>query len=104
MKVFELNRCEEYYMQQSEGLFISRERAISELKNVLLRVDYHTELEDYTILITEEGNENRKEIISRKEVLVTKDNLEEVLDGYGFYDLEHIDYGVYGVMSREVKE
>lgn len=103
MHVYALWRCEEYWMQESKGLFASKESAVAAVGKTLLEKDMN---DSFTVLITREedhySNSPSDKIIARGGVEVTDANVRDYLNGFEFYDLEHAGYGVWGIYKTEV--
>lgn len=110
MKIYELCRCDEYWMQESISLHVSKESALKSFKGKHLVVGDIILAPNWK----EEENENwvpvalvRDEMCYPKEkVIVTPENLAQILDkeSNGFYDIIHANSDLYGIFEREVLE
>lgn len=106
MKVYELNACEEYWMQESLGLFVSQEAAIKSLSEQKIMLKY--EMDDIIILIVladeHYSNPDPDKVISRGGEEVTLENCKKYFSSYEFYSVTHQGYDILGIFPREVKE
>lgn len=109
MIVWSLQRCEEYWMQESHGLFATREAALASIPNRMLVVEEAT---GETIVVGQDDSHYRQHakhavILPANEygheTEVTLDNVGEFIDGgFSFYSLAHNGYPVWGIFPTEV--
>jgi hypothetical protein len=110
MKVYQLLRCEEYFMQEDHGIFTSPERAKKEIgilypnEKILLEESN----DEGIIIVTASPNDHAKpdttRVVARDGKVVTKENLALYMRSFEFYDITHVGYEVWGIYPVEVKE
>ena len=114
--VYELCQCEEYWMQESCGLFDSPEAAIQAVDQTILLEAHHKwhDGSDLPLLVTDDSYLHSPastipiHVGGDNPPIATPQDLLDFLYGNGprgckFYDIIHYSYGLYGVYRREVK-
>jgi len=104
MYVYELRRCEEYFMQESHGLFETADRAAKDATGTIL-LDC-TAPDGFRIVVTvSEGhyaNPDTTRVVTKTGLVVDCQNIWTAIQGYDFYDIIHAGYDVWGIVQRAV--
>jgi hypothetical protein len=101
MHVFEVNQCEEYFMQVSHGLFSTKEVAIEAAK-IELRKEYNYAGEEISVVEMDEDSTYVLKGVWTKESFEV---WEKAIDSYyWWYHAPFNHHGVFGVFKVSVRE